>query len=79
MIKIRRKTFVHTAYAGESMKELNTHNFENKLKECMDFVDGIGYERVANILEYTTCRYRSGDDGITNFVVWYWEEIEDPI
>jgi len=45
----------------------------------MDFVDGIGYERVANILEYTTCRYRSGDDGITNFVVWYWEEIEDPI
>jgi len=79
VIKIRRKTFVHTAFHGESLKEVNTRNFENKLKECMDFVDSIGYERVANVLEYTACRYRPGDDGVTNFVVWYWEEIEDPI
>ena len=78
VIKIRRKMFVHKALRGEEYREQNRADFNKVLRECMDFVDTIGYERVENVAEYTACQYRPGDDGNTIFAVWYWEEIEGP-
>lgn len=42
----------------------------------MDFVNTLAPEKVVSINEYTTCKNILGDDKLTHFVVWYWNDAE---
>lgn len=46
--------------------------------EFSNFVNSISPEKVVSINEYTTRKVTFGDDSVTHFVVWYWED-EDPV
>lgn len=43
-------------------------------QDVMNFVNKLSPERVVSINEYTTCKKIFGDDKVTHFVVWYWED-----
>lgn len=47
--------------------------FWDVVQQVQDFASSIGPERLVSISEYTEAKEYLGDDGITNFVVWYWE------
>jgi hypothetical protein len=77
MIMAKRKVFVHSALPGQENALKNNTNFQKVLKECLDFVNQLGYEKVMNVCEYTVSARKFGDDGHTLFAVWYWDDVED--
>lgn len=87
-MKIARKEFQHPC--GSFAKGfLWWGNEENKSEEkkwiaqsmsevrqqVADFVNALGPSRLVNICEYTSMKALLGDDKLTHFVVWYWEEV----
>lgn len=84
-MKIARKEFIHPAGHFEKPKDFLWWNDKDKQKwvahsvsevrqQVFDFVNEIGKERLVNICEYATHKSRRGDDGVTHFVVYYWEQ-----
>lgn len=55
------------------------YSYKKMLADVKSFVNAIKPEHLININEFTRCRYRLGDDGLTHVVVWYWgiEEEEE--
>lgn len=46
------------------------------LEQVQAFANELQPDRLINICEYTTCLDRIGDDGRTNWIIWYWEPEE---
>lgn len=57
----------------KKVEEWYAFTYSEVVGQVVDFVNGIGSERLVGVTEYTTAKDRIGDDGITHFVVWYWE------
>lgn len=87
-MKIARKEFQHPAGYFEEAKDLfwwgNVPPEDKKAQwvakslaevrqDVMDFVNTVTPQQLVNVCEYTTNKNACGDDGITHFVVWYWE------
>lgn len=84
-MRIARKEFLHPS--GEFRKNLwwwfgcdkpekewYAKSLSEVRTEFMEFVNLQGLDRVVSINEYTTQKKKCGDDGVTHFVVWYWED-----
>lgn len=83
-MKIARKEFVHPSgnwskgffwwKKGEDKGDWVAKTLSEVREEFMSFVNTLSPEMVVNICEYTTTKVRRGDDKITHFVVWYWQD-----
>lgn len=60
------KTSTEKTWVAKTMSEVR--------QEVADFVNNLSPEKVVSINEYTTCKKVLGDDKVTHFVVWYWED-----
>jgi hypothetical protein len=47
------------------------------LSQALQFVEGIGPDRLINVAEYTTALHRIGDDLHWHIVIWYWQELPE--
>lgn len=87
--KILRKSFRHPTqvtreyeldvpkffggYKKEKHVSVEDSKLEDDLVAVTHFAESLG-DRLISISEYRSCRYRIGDDGYTNWVVWYYGE-----
>ena len=83
-MKIARQEFTHPAGDwskeflwwgnGQKKKQWIANTMSEVKQKVMDFVNQLPPDRLVSINEYTTSKKVFGDDQVTHFVVWYWQE-----
>ena len=57
----------------EPKRQWVAFTFSEVCQRVADFATELG-DRLVSISEYTARKVENGDDGVTCFVVWYWEK-----
>lgn len=88
-MKIARQEFTHPAGGwsksflwwdtvfGKEKKETSVwvaNTMSEVREQVMAFVNDLRPDRLVSINEYTTSKSAFGDDKVTHFVVWYWQD-----